>query len=160
MNNLYKKILLAIDGSEDSIRAAKRVRDIGNSSTKVVMFHAIEEHFYEKVPPITVPVIGGRTYTPPAVSESEIKFEKEQHAKRMLKKIKKDIFRASLVPIEIRVIEDEDPEDYILRIVEEENFDLVVLGCKGEHSKLKRVFMGTLATKVLNEASSDVLVVR
>ncbi len=45
-------------------------------------------------------------------------------------------------------------------MTEEENFDLVILGCRGKHSKLKRTFLGTIPDKVINNAPCDVLIVR
>ncbi len=44
--------------------------------------------------------------------------------------------------------------------MEEENFDLIVLGSKGEHSKLEQIFSGTIAQKVVNDVPCDVLIVR
>jgi len=41
-----------------------------------------------------------------------------------------------------------------------DDFNLIALGCKGEHSKLRRILLGTVATNLLNEASCDVLFVR
>lgn len=45
-------------------------------------------------------------------------------------------------------------------MVEEENFDLVVLGDQGQHSKLERIFLGTVAEGIVNNAQCDVLIVR
>ena len=88
-----------------------------------------------------------------------IKDENKKIGKKILDDTK-DIFAKANKAIETRLIKDEDPEDYIMRIVEEEDFDLVALGSKGEHSRLKEIFMGSIAQKVLNDASCDVLVVR
>ena len=62
--------------------------------------------------------------------------------------------------VETRLIYNTMPEDYIKKIVKEEEFDLVILGCKGDHSKLRRTFLGTVPDKVINEAPCDVLIVR
>ena len=102
--------------------------------------------------------IGAPNPIPPVIS-GEIRSAKITKAKKLMKKTK-ELFKGTIIPVETRVIEDEEPEDYIIRVAEEEGFDLVALGCRGEHSKLKRMIMGTIATKVLNEAPCDVLVVR
>ncbi|TFF88166.1 MAG: universal stress protein [Promethearchaeota archaeon] len=125
---MYHRILVGIDESEDSLRAAKRIKEIGKPNSKVVLFHAMENHSKEKT-------------------------------KELLSKTE-EIFRGTLFLVETRIVEDESPEDYIIRVSEEQNFDLVALGCKGEHSKVRRVLMGTVATKVLNEAPCDVLIAR
>jgi len=127
-NVIYHRILVGIDESEDSLRAAKRIKEIGKPNSKVVLFHAMENHSKEKT-------------------------------KELLSKTE-EIFRGTLFLVETRIVENESPEDYIIRVSEEQNFDLVALGCKGEHSKVRRVLMGTVATKVLNEAPCDVLIAR
>jgi nucleotide-binding universal stress UspA family protein len=62
--------------------------------------------------------------------------------------------------VETRLIEDLSPSEYITKIVNEENFDLVVIGSKGHHSKIKEIFLGTVSSHVLKNASCDVLIVR
>ena len=156
---MYKKILLAIDGSEDSFRAAERVKEIGNDRTKVVIFNALEDHFYEKLATMSVSPFPSPMPNAPIVTPAHLSASKKAAAKKILEKAKK-IFRGTLVPVELRLIEDEDPEDYMLNVIKEEGFDLVVIGCEGEHSAFKRVFLGTIATKLVNEAPCDVLIVR
>ena len=159
MKKLYKKILLAIDGSEDSFRAAERVKGIGTDKTKVVIFNAIEEHFYEKLATIRAAPIMSSAPMGPIMTTTELMASKRAKAQKVLEKAKK-LFRGTLVPVELRVINDEEPEDYMLNIIEEEKFDLVVIGCEGEHSTLRRIFLGTIANKLINEAACDVLIVR
>ncbi len=65
-----------------------------------------------------------------------------------------------LTPVELRVIEDQSPEDYILETIEDEDFDLLVMGSEGGHSAFRRIFLVTISTKLLNEALCDVIIVR
>jgi nucleotide-binding universal stress UspA family protein len=69
------------------------------------------------------------------------------------------LFEEAGAPIDTRVIFDKEPDDYIKEQVKEEEFDLVILGCKGEHSTIKRV-IGTVPEKVLNDVACDVLIAR
>ena len=78
---------------------------------------------------------------------------------RLLNKTK-SMFGESKSSVETRLIENEPPEDYIRRIVEEENFDLVILGSRGQHSKVKKVLLGTVSSKVSKNAPCDVLIVK
>jgi len=98
-------------------------------------------------------------YIDSAVDYTKIKVEYRDAANKVLSETER-MFTGGFGTLETRLIEDENPEDYIERITEEESFDLVVLGCKGEHSKLKTIFLGSVATKALNNAACDVLVVR
>ncbi|MHA1489684.1 MAG: universal stress protein [Promethearchaeota archaeon] len=43
--------------------------------------------------------------------------------------------------------------------MKDENFDLVILGGKGQHSKIGAI-LGTVSTHVVNNADCDVLVIR
>ena len=70
------------------------------------------------------------------------------------------MFDEAKMPVETHLIEDEDPEDYIERMVREEGFDLVVIGTKGIHSKLRQVILGTVATRVIKHVPCDVLIIR
>lgn len=146
-----------MDASDDSKRAAKRVLDLlqPNTMTKVVAFHSVEHPtaFVLNIP-LTVGIPYGISTDPKSINDQHKKIGKK------LLDDTKNIFAKANKSIETRLIEDEDPEDYIMRIVEEEDFDLMALGSKGEHSRLKEIFMGSIAQKVLNDASCDVLVVR
>jgi len=147
-----------MDNSADAQRAADRVIGIASEqNSKVVMFHSLEHHFFEGMQPMIVPMSAG-TGMQTIITSRQIKTAKIQKAEKLLADTKEK-FKGTIVPVETRVIEDEKPEDYIIRIAEEENFDLVALGCKGEHSILRKAFR-TVATKVLNDAPCDVLVVR
>ena len=157
---MYEKILLATDGSDDALRAAGRAIEFQKKwNSKVVIFHSIEHHSFPEKILITAPLAPTAQYTVPVVDYNRIKMEYRDAGKKVLEETKK-MFAQGTGKVETRLIEDEDPEDYIKRITDEEDFDLVVLGCKGEHSKLKNVFMGSVATKALNEAACDVLIVR
>jgi len=149
---IYKKILLAIDGSFHSNNATEQVLEFQKLwNCKVVIFHSIKHH---KLP---------KALYPDAFLPVKIYCNIEEVSKKagevLLEKTKK-VFDKSQSPAETRLIEDESPEEYIARIVEKENFDLVVLGSKGYHSKIKEVLLGTVSTKVTKYAPCDVLVVK
>lgn len=116
-----------------------------------MIFHSIKHH---KLP---------KSLYPDAFLPVEIYRNIEEVSKKageiLLEKTKK-VFDKSQFPAETRLIEEESPEEYITWIVEKENFDLVVLGSKGHHSKIKEVLLGTVSTKVVKNAQCDVLVVK
>jgi nucleotide-binding universal stress UspA family protein len=55
---------------------------------------------------------------------------------------------------------DMSPAEYAMEFARDNEIDLIVVGCKGHHSRWKRALMGTVSTKLLNEAPCQVLVVR
>jgi nucleotide-binding universal stress UspA family protein len=78
--------------------------------------------------------------------------------KNSLEKVKK-LFDEANISIETRLINYKEPSEYIKEKVKEEGFDLVILGCKGEHSRVQRV-MGTVPENVLEKVPCDVLIVK
>ena len=149
---IYKKILLGIDGSFHANNAAEQVAEFQKMwNSKVVMFHSIKHHQIPKgiFPNASFPV--------------ELYRDMEEASKKAGEQLldkTKEIFNKAGLSIETRLIEDDEPEVYIRRIVEQENFDLVVLGSKGHHSKLKEILLGTVSTKVVKSAPCDVLIVK
>lgn len=159
-----------MDDSEIAFKAAKKILDLvknGNSKEsvisdqnypKIVAFHSIDHHKFPKYMPIMVPSGFGGRYTVPMVDYRKIQEEYKYHGEKILKKTK-DLFDKKKIEIEIRLIDNQKPEDYIKEIIGEENFDLIVLGTKGEHSTFERIISGSVTQEVVNEAPCDVLVV-
>jgi nucleotide-binding universal stress UspA family protein len=93
-------------------------------------------------------------------SKSEsVKEEDMNQGKKILSDIEK-LFKDANLSIETRLIEDTHPEDFIKEAVEKEDFNIVVLGNKGKHKLLRRAVLGSVPTKVMNNVTCDILVVR
>jgi nucleotide-binding universal stress UspA family protein len=121
--------------------------------SEVVVFHSVIHHLSEINPTFTLPSSAMNAVSF-VIHESYV-----EEGRDILKKVE-NIFKEANQTVETRLIFDIMPEDYIKKMVEEEKFDLILLGCKGDHSKLKRTFLGTIPDKVINEAPCDVLIVR
>ena len=159
MVSIYKRILLAVDDSENSDQATREVIELQKEySSEVVLFHSVNRPrgmFLYPIDPIGL--------TTPSVSYCLLDWGLETKYERAGRKIlekKKKMFDEAQLPVETRLIKNESPEDYIERITEEEKFDLVVLGLKGVHSKLMKKFMRTVAEKVIKLSPCDILVVQ
>ena len=149
---IYRKILLAIDGSIQANNATEQVAEFQKLwKSKVVAFHSIKHH---KIPEGLFP---NASFPVELFRDME---EASKKAGELLLNETKDFFIKKGLTIEIRLVEDDEPEVYIKKSVEQENFDLVVLGSKGRHSKLKEIFLGTVSTNVVKSASCDVLIVK
>ncbi|MFX0039175.1 MAG: universal stress protein [Promethearchaeota archaeon] len=149
---MYKKILIGTDGSLHANNAAERAAQFQKEwKSKIVIFHSINHH---RLP---------RTIYPdknfPLEVIQNIEDISREAGKELLKNTEK-MFNKSISSVETRLIEDLSPEDYIFKIVKEENFDLVVIGSKGHHSKIKEIFLGTVSTHVSKNAPCEVLIVR
>jgi nucleotide-binding universal stress UspA family protein len=169
-----------MDNSDDAFRAAERTVEIvkgqnlkeinvqkddqeknvrDTNQPQIIAFHSTEHRKLSEKIALYVPSSFGATYSIPVTDYRKLQEEYEVHGKKILKKIE-TLFDKNNIDIETRLITDQKPEDYIEKTVEEENIDLVVIGSKGEHSKLEQIFSSTIAEKVLNDVSCDILIVK
>jgi nucleotide-binding universal stress UspA family protein len=153
-----------MDNSDDAFRGAKTALELvknqnGTKLPEIIAFHSTEHRNLSEKIALYVPSSFGLNYTIPPTDYRKIKKEYELYGKKILKKVE-EIFEKNNIDIKTRLITDEKPEDYIEKVVEENNIDLVVLGSKGEHTKIEQIFSGTIAQKVVNNVPCDVLIVR
>ncbi len=154
MYNMFKKIILGVDKSENSMKAVDKVIEIQKETGgEVVVFHSFLHHITELRPSFV-----GRG-APDSSLSYEIHNDIVKEGTKLLDDIK-DKFETKGLKVEIRRIFDFGPEYYIEERVKEEGFDLVVLGCGGKHSKLRRTFVGTVPEYVINHVDVDVLIAK
>jgi nucleotide-binding universal stress UspA family protein len=129
------------------------------SGGEIHLFHALK-HFFEpsylKIPIIT-DLNPGPTYDVNAINENY---------RKIGTKILQDAFdRVKSLGIDetkilLKLEEFISPDDFVEKYAADKKVELVVVGCSGHHSKLRTVFLGTVAQKIMNKAPCDVLVVR
>ena len=148
---MYKKILLAVDGSNVSNRAIEKVIKLQKEmDSEVVVFHSVMHH-------IIMPLAYSSGYA--LQMYMNVEEEEKRDGKKIIDQARVKFYEAN-VPAKFDLITYENPEEYIERIVEIEKFDLVVLGVKGTHSKFKQAITGSITKKVIKKAPCDVLVVK
>lgn len=151
---MFKKILLGIDSSENSMKAVNKVIEIQkDTKSEVVVFHSFLHHISELRP----------TFVGSGVPDVSLSYEIHNDIVKEGTKLLDDIknkFETQGQKVEVRRIFDFGPEYYIEERVKEEDFDLVVLGCGGKHSKLRRTFIGTVPEYVINNVEVDVLIAK
>ena len=154
MNKMFKKILLGVDRSENSMKAVDKVIEIQKEAgSEVVLFHSFLHHISELRPSF------GVNSVPDTSLSYELHNDIVREGTKLLDDIKKK-FESKGLKVETRRIFDFGPEYYIEERVKEEGFDLVVLGCGGKHSKLRRTFVGTVPEYVINHVDVDVLIAK
>lgn len=142
---------MGVDKSEDAMRAAKRALEMHKrDNSEIVVFHSVIHKLTDLKPILES---GSGMTLSYKIYQNQIDL-----ANQVLNQVKA-IFDEADAPIETRLIHYKEPHEYIKERVKEEGFDLVILGCKGEHSKLEKV-MGTVPEKVLEDTPCDVLVVK
>jgi nucleotide-binding universal stress UspA family protein len=138
----YKKILLAVDGSECSMDAARQAVVLAQlCAAEVVLLHS-----KDKVPEF----IGTPYYQKMLDHIAQLVDELLQPFRTMLEE--------GEVSYEERVLEG-DPAKNICRAAEVEKCDLIVMGSRG-FSDFEGLFMGSVSHKVLRAAPCPVLTVR
>jgi len=148
---MYKKILLPTDGSENAKRAAEHALQLGSKSGADIMVLLVIE---------TPRLMGIRS-----ADKAELRTKLEQEGQKafddisnMLMEIKSEGKCRKEVKLDLKFKEG-SPSDTILKTIDEENIDLVVMGTSGKHG-LNRFLLGSVAENTMRSAPCPVLVVR
>jgi nucleotide-binding universal stress UspA family protein len=162
---MYSKILVATDGSEYSLKAAKRAADFSKQfGSKVLIFHSIRHHMTPQLIPLFLPPFTStdttQQYKIPKDDYLKIERQYQEAGKLLLAETLKVFQKTCVENVEAKLVLDDEPFEFVKQMVEREKYDLVIVGCKGHHSKLRSTFMGTVAQKIMNEVPCDVLIVR
>ncbi|AAR33846.1 universal stress protein [Geobacter sulfurreducens] len=150
MLHLRKKILVAIDGSPLSDKAAEEAVRMaaGNPSQFKSKIYAM----------LVLPSAPRSTFTdfvpPPPITETP---EWEELRQRVFYVIEKNAREAD-IPLEIRVVYGE-PAEELVKFADKEQIDVIVLGSSGK-GFLKRQLLGSVSHKVVKTASCSVYIVK
>lgn len=146
VDNLYNKILVPTDGSKHSEKSLKHALLIASASNaEVIALGVIENNFSLNIPTTD--------------SIKDINKILHNETEKNLKNVEnfKDEFGFD-VKISYKIKEG-SPAKAILKVVDEEDIDLVVIGSSGK-TGLDKFIMGSVADKVVTSAKCSVLVIR
>ena len=150
MLNLRKKILVAIDGSPLSDKAAEEAVRMaaGNPSQFKSVIYAV----------LVLPNAPRNTFTDfvPSRPITESR-EWEELRQRIFYVIEKNAAEAG-IPLETKVAYG-DPADELINLAEKERVDVIVIGSTGK-GFLKRQLLGSVSDKVARHARCSVYIVR
>lgn len=150
-----KKILIPVDFSEPSWRAVAYGKKMALAfDGKVILLHVVHDKMMYNDS-------GGLTAASraPTVTYLGEMLEKDRaDAMAQMEKCNA-VFEGSGVEIEALVVEG-NPADKIIDFVEENLIDMVVIGTEGIGSALRRVFLGSVANRVLHHVKVPVLLVQ
>ena len=159
----FSKILVAIDGSEMSMKAAVYAIDIANIKGK-------EEENVQLIG-LTVIDLTNLSYsffaTASGYYEAEKLEEKRKEAQQLLDKVEKLAVKENNTNNNVNIqFKSEIIEDPISRVgsaivdyAERENIDLIVIGTRGR-TGFKKMLLGSVASDVVTYAHCPVLVVK
>jgi nucleotide-binding universal stress UspA family protein len=161
---MYKKILLATDGSELSLKAAIKLSELEPQwNAEITIFHAWNHQFISATTPfmLSYSLVPYKLNRYPEWDPYETKELLRENGNRYLTdtlQIFIDAGMGSLVSTQL--VEDLDPVEFAKEFVIKENIDLVVIGARGQHSKLREVFFGSVCERMVNQVRCDVLVIK
>ena len=142
--DMYKKVVLAVDGSEASSNAVKHAVELAknNKGTLIALY---------VIPPIDITDI--ETFKPKMLSEAL-----KQEGEKILADIK-ELAGKKGVEIQTR-IEDGVPDEKICEVAGDSDADLIIMGSHGR-TGFGKVFIGSVTERVISkEKCRPVLVVR
>jgi nucleotide-binding universal stress UspA family protein len=144
MNSMFTKILVPVDGSDNSFRALDQALFISKSTgAAITAMHIIES-------PPTVYVESQKLL-------NELLDNYRKQSAKILDKCK-EIGQRQDVKVDT-VIAEGDAAANINGYAEKEAFDLIVIGSRG-FGKLKQALLGSVSSKVIQHAKSSVLIVK
>ena len=142
---LISKILVPIDGSENSMRALNHGLFLSsNLKIKLTIIFVIE------VPPFV--------YVQSQKIVNSVMASLEKEAKDVLEEGRNQAKRYDMEP-EILFLEGNNIASIIIEHGEKNNFDLIVIGSKGK-GKLKSSLLGSVSNKVIHHSKNPVYVVK
>ncbi|MDG2276369.1 MAG: universal stress protein [Pseudomonadales bacterium] len=138
----YKKIMLAVDLTEESNAVADR-------ALKLARFFEADLHLVHVIEPLSL-AYGGDVPMDLSAVQEQIQDQAKSHMKDFGARLEIDPEKQHLIFGR--------PESEIHRVAEEEDADLIVVGSHGRHGLA--LLLGSTANGVLHGASCDVLAVR
>jgi len=138
---MYKKLLVAVDGSENSLRAAKHAAHIASLSENcsVTIVYVAD---YSKI-------------------QSEVLYEsldqlKEENRKKVIPA--EEIFKNKNIPYTVEILQGM-PGQTIVNYANKHEFDMLIIGSRGLNA-LQKMVLGSVSHKVVKGADCPVLVVK
>ncbi len=139
---MYKKILLAADGSEHALRAAKEAAKIAS---------------FDKECTVEIVLVADFAQTRNEVLHSHGKEELEMSRRKKLLPME-ELLKEHSLSYKITILHGE-PAPAIVDYANQEQFDLVVIGSRGLNA-LQEMVLGSVSHKVVKRVNCPVLIVK
>ena len=147
----FKKILVPVDGSHSCLHAEELAAAIAkNFKSKVTVIHVVSHELLHAGLEL-------RYRVPPSV-RTEITNWLLQTGNKIVWDAEA-LFKEEGIEVDARVIEYEDPAETVIRVAKDEEYDLIVMGNRGE-TEVEVFSLGSMAEKVFRHAECPVLIVK
>jgi len=150
---MIKNILVPIDGSEHSVRAVSYALDLAEKySADIKLLSVAQPVVATGSMFLTQPIL------PPASTAIYVKEIEAAHEKILAETLRKAKESKPNINISKQLVNGR-PADKIVKIVNDGNFDLIVMGSRGSGG-IKEFFLGSVSDRVADEARCPVLLVK
>jgi nucleotide-binding universal stress UspA family protein len=147
----FGKILVPVDGSHSCLHAKMLAVSIAKKfKSKVTVVHCASHDFMH-------PELKAQYQLPHSILH-KIDEAYLQAGKKIIRNAE-EMFKEAGIDVDARLITYEDPAEFILEIVKDENYDLVVIGNRAENQSA-RYSLGSVTEKVARHAECPVLIVK
>ena len=145
-----KKILILYDGSEPSIRALDKGKEIVKSfGSGVTLLNVVHNPF----PNFTL------GHHPAPMGDIKLMYDEIYKKSEELLAMAKKEFLDITKNVETLILEG-DPANKIIEYINNEDLELVIIGYHGWGASMNQFMMGSITTKVLHHVKKPVLVVK
>lgn len=150
------KILIAVDGSDSSKKAAKETADLAKTMNSEVTIITVANLKFDNV---------NLDNAEPYLSEEQMEKLREGNRKELFDRRKEildevaEYFNEDELTLNKVVEYGDNVADVICNYAEENDFDLIVLADKGE-GEVKRFFLGSISGKVVRYSKVSVLIIK
>lgn len=150
---MIKNILVPIDGSEHSVRAVSYALDLAEKySADIKLLSVAQPVVATGSMFLTQPIL------PPASTAIYVKEIEAAHEKILAEALRKAKESKPNINISKQLVNGR-PADKIVKIANDGNFDLIVMGSRGAGG-IKEFFLGSVSDRVADEARCPVLLVK
>lgn len=147
---MHKRILVPTDGSENAIKAGEYAISLADlSGADIIVLNVIDTYYLESIPQ-------------PDIRESvdeELRADVKKAVERFEEEIEENKCNGTCQNINFKIlIKEGKPAEVILKTIDEENIDQVIMGKSGKHG-LERFLLGQTTNNVVKEAKVPVNVI-
>lgn len=151
-----KKVLVAVDNTRDSKAVLSVISDLVSLPESIVLLH-VEQ--LEGNALMTAMLSAAEMSTlKEALEGTEHKEALDSKAEKVLAFCKKELENGGLMNIKT-VIKEGHPAEEIIKVAEEEQADMIVVGCSGK-SRMRRLVTGCVSRDVEKNAKVPVLITK
>jgi nucleotide-binding universal stress UspA family protein len=148
---VFSKVLVPVDGSENSLRALKTAVFLSSKTEVQLTALNVMEN------PPTVYLQSPTTYFQSPKMSTDMIDNNKQESETILEKCK-DIANRNGIKIQTVLMEGGDAAPKIIQYSEKENFDTIIMGHSGI-SGLKRMLLGSVSNQVVNQTKRCTVVI-